>query len=391
MWRKREGDGVTRHGAAQLLLWSAFYYQLPALVPHMAVEGLPLNALSGAISAAILIWAGLIPVAGRLVDSGYGTAMMRLGGLLGVVLLVSMTVVPSPAVPIVIAVLGLPMAATLYDPCFAILLRTPGLDASRAITTVTLVAGLATLVSFPLVMLVAAVWPWQGVILVFAAIGALGAAMVPGEDRRPAPVTPHSAAPPVLARRVWGDLAWIAVPFGLAMFTHAALLFLLPLALMAVSPDNGWALYLPAILGPAQIAGRMLWRRLAPHSQPKSAACVMFALLVVPPVLLLMAQSYWLGVLVALLVQGGLYGIHTVLRPLVAAAVLPKPSLGQTIGTIATIGLLMMAAAPIVGGMLMQALGYQGLLAALLGVNLMALGLALFGQFEAQGRSAWNR
>lgn len=384
-------DAVTRHGAAQLLLWSAFYYQLPALLPHMTGGELSLSGISGAVTAAILVWAVLIPVAGRLVDHGHGVVMMRLGGALGVALLVLMTVVPYASVPLVIVALGVPMAATLYDPCFAILLRTTGLDASRAITTVTLVAGLATLLSFPLVMLIAAAWPWQGVVLVFAAIAALGVASIPGQANAQASVLSAPASPEKPPHRTRFDVALIAVPFGLAMFTHAALLFLLPLALLKVSSDNSWALYLPAILGPAQIAGRLLWRRLAPRSQPKSAANAMFALLLLPPLILLVAQSHWMGVLLALLVQGGLYGIHTVLRPLVAASVLPLSSLGQTLGSIATIGLLMMAAAPALGGVVMQNLGYQGLITSLLAVNLAALGFAVFGQFESHGRARWTQ
>jgi hypothetical protein len=384
-------DSVTRHGATQLLMWSAFYYQLPALLPHMTADGLSLSGISGAVTAAILVWAVLIPVAGRLVDHGHGVAMMRIGGAMGVALLILMTAVPYAALPLVIVALGVPMAATLYDPCFAILLRTAGLDASRAITTVTLVAGLATLLSFPLVMLIATVWPWQGVMLVFAGIAALGVASVPGQANEQVPVLAAPASPAKPPHRTRLDVALIAVPFGLAMFTHAALLFLLPLALLKVSSDNSWALYLPAILGPAQIAGRLLWRRLAPRSQPKSAANAMFALLLLPPLILLVVQSHWLGVLLALLVQGGLYGIHTVLRPLIAASVLPLSSLGQTLGAIATIGLLMMAAAPALGGVVMQNLGYQGLITSLLAVNLAALGFAVFGQFESHGRARWTQ
>lgn len=390
MSRVKSIDAVTRHGSAQLLLWSAFYYLLPALLPHMSDNGLLLNDLTGAITIAALVWAALIPVAGRLVDRGHGIAMMRIGGVIGVGLLVLMTLVPYAALPLVIAALGVPMAATLYDPCFAILLRTTGLDARRAITTVTLIAGLATLLTFPLVMLVATIWPWQGVVLVFAVIASLGVASIPdgGNDTASNPVDVSSPVRSPLRTRM--NLVLIAVPFGLAMFSHAALLFLLPLALLKINGENSWALYLPAILGPAQIAGRALWRRMALRGKPKGAASVMFALFLLPPMILLVSPSHWAGVLLALLIQGGLYGIHTVLRPLVAASVLPMSSLGQTLGSVATIGLLMMAAAPALGGVVMQNLGFQGLIASLLAVNLAALGVAVFGKFELQGRARWT-
>ena len=84
-------------------------------------------------------------------------------------------------------------------------------------------------------------------------------------------------------------------------------------------------------------------------------------------------------------------GRRHVLRPLVAAAVLPKSSLGQTLGSVATIGLLMMAVAPALGGVVMQNLGYQGLIVSLLAVNLTALGVAVIGKFESQGRARWTQ
>lgn len=384
-----DSDAVARHGVAQLLLWSAFYYLLPALLPHMVAGGADVGVLSIAITAAVLVWAVLTPLAGRFVDRGHGVAMMRCGGALGALLLAAMPIAPTSLRPIVIAGLGVSMAATLYDPCFAILLRTPRIDANAAITKVTLIAGLATLLTFPAVMLISAAWPWQGVALSFSAIAMLGVIAIPDLGAgRPIAVPARSDGTP--AGGVL-EVALVAIPFGLAMFSHATLLFLLPLALLRLDSANGWALYLPTVLGPAQIAGRLLWRRYAPADNPKAAASVLFVLLLIPPLLLLAVQSHWGGVLLALLLQGGLYGVHTVLRPLVAATVLPAGGLGQAIGTIAMIGLLMMAAGPALGGLLWQNVGYDGLIGMLLVVNAAAFGGALILQFVPRGRAAWTR
>lgn len=384
-----DNDAVARHGEAQLLLWSAFYYLLPALLPHLVESGADVGGLSAAITAAVLVWAVLTPLAGRLVDRGHGLAMMRCGGVLGALLLVAMPIVPAAFLPILIAALGVAMAATLYDPCFAILLRTPYIAASSAITKVTLIAGLATLVTYPAVMLISSAWPWQGVALSFAAVALLGVVAIPDLGAGQ-PVVTQPERGGVSAGGVL-EVALVAVPFGLAMFSHAALLFLLPLALLRLDGGNGWALYLPTVLGPAQIVGRLLWRRYAPAANPKAAACVLFVLLLLPPLLLLAVQAHWVGVLLALLLQGGLYGVHTVLRPLVAAAVWPRDRLGQAIGTIAMIGLLMMAAGPALGGWMWQSVGYDGLIIMLLAVNAAAFGGALILQFAPRGRVAWTR
>lgn len=387
-WRL-ESDAVARHGVAQLLFWSAFYYLLPALLPHLVEDGADIGLLSSAITIAVLVWAGLTPLAGRLVDRGHGVALMRWGGVVGALLLVLMQIVPLALLPVVIAAMGMAMAATLYDPCFAILLRTPKIAASPAITKVTLIAGLATLLTFPMVMLLSAVWPWQMVALSFAAIVLLGVVAIPdlGVGRSTtAPCARSGAAAPGVI-----ETALVALPFGLSMFSHAALLFLLPLALLRLDSGNGWALYLPTVLGPAQIAGRLLWRRYAPADNTKAAASVLFMLFLLPPLLLLALQGHWAGVLLALLLQGGLYGVHTVLRPLVAATVWPSETLGHAIGTIAMIGLLMMAAGPALGGWLWKGAGYDGLIITLLAVNAAAFGGALILQFAPRGGALWTR
>lgn len=121
-----------RHGVAQLLLWSAFYYLLPALLPLLRAEGVPTEAVSAAISGALLLWALTLPVAGSLVDKGHGVLLMRGGGLLGCLLMVLALVLPRQVALVPIVLLGFTMASTLYDPCFALLLRTRGLDASGA-------------------------------------------------------------------------------------------------------------------------------------------------------------------------------------------------------------------------------------------------------------------
>ena len=114
-------------------------------------------------------------------------------------------------------------------------------------------------------------------------LGTLAMAPNPGPTAPGAPaVNQPSTNLPDGFKDIAAYLVLIAVPFGLAMFSHAALLFLLPLALLQVSGENGWALYLPAILGPAQIAGRMLWRQMAPRSKPRGAARVMFVLFLLP-------------------------------------------------------------------------------------------------------------
>lgn len=378
-----------RHGVAQLLLWSAFYYLLPALLPLLQADGIASEPVSMAISGALALWALALPLAGNLVDRGHGLVLMRAGGALGVALMLLALVLPPPFGLVPIVLLGPAMAATLYDPCFAILLRTPGLDANKAITEVTLIAGMATVVTYPLVSGLSQVLEWPVVVLVFAGAGLAGVALLPSQgDTKPeaAPV----ARPAVRhAERLYST--WlVALPFGLGIFSHAVLLFVLPLALIERGWDTALALLLPAMLGPAQVAGRLLWRLIAPRASVEVSVVTMFSLAMITPAALLASGGNWWIIVSAMALQGGLHGINTVLRPLSARNVLPVETIGRSLGIIAMIGILCMAAAPMAGGLVYARIGFGGLVGLVAGANLIALMASIALAGLSRGRFAWT-
>ncbi|WP_323764484.1 MFS transporter [Marinovum sp.] len=365
---------VLRHALAQLLLWSGFYYLLPAVLPHMLAEtGWSDVQLSAAMSAGFLIWALLCPLAGSVIDRGWGPRAMRLAGLAGAgLLLVAATGQSLWLVGAALVLLGAPMAMTLYDPCFSLMIRRFGPAARRPITTVTLIAGLATLLTFPLVAgLSAAGLGWRGIFAAFAGLALVAVLLLPSEPAggavAPASVAPEGPAPG--ARTLVFGLA-----FALLIFGHAALLFQLPAQLASTRGlDN--ALLLPMVLGPAQIAGRLLWERLQRGFGLERAALGLFTVMLLPPLLLLdPGAGLWL-VLLALLVQGGCYGVHTILRPLLAAHWLPRAGFARRLGSIAMIGLLLMALAPAAAAWVTAALGLPGLLALVFLADLVGLAL----------------
>ena len=65
------------------------------------------------------------------------------------------------------ALLGLCMSGALYEPCFALITRARGADAKRSIVFVTLVAGFAGTVSFPVAHSLAQAFGWRVAVLCF--------------------------------------------------------------------------------------------------------------------------------------------------------------------------------------------------------------------------------
>jgi len=381
---------VARHGLAQLLLWSCFYYLPPALVPALAGAGIGAEGVSAAIGAAFIVWAVALPLAGHLIDRGMGAQMMRAGAALGVGLVLVAAVAPVQIAGAALVLLGLAMAATLYDPCFALIMRTPGLDAGKAITQVTLIAGLATLLTFPVVAGLGSILPWRGIVLIFAALGVLGVLLLPrtrevgGSHGQP---DMSKQAPSLREVR---HIFTVAVPFGLAIFSHVAIIWLLPVSLMDLGEQGAGVLLLPAILGPAQIAGRLAWHKFASGLSPRFAVLMLFALFLGPPAILLASQGSWALTLLALVLQGGLYGIHTVIRPIAARSVLPAQSFGRSLGIIAMIGIFFMAAGPGLGAAIWGRWGYDGLVLSLAAVNSAALMLAWYFHSLAGRSVSWK-
>jgi hypothetical protein len=118
--------------------------------------------------------AGLTPFTGRLVDRGLGGEMLIwLPGVaaLGVA---GLGLVSSLAGWLALwAVIGVAQAGSLYETCFAFLTRRMGNGARAAITRVTLVAGFAGTLAFPLGHWLGGGLGGQGALIAFAGLVAL--------------------------------------------------------------------------------------------------------------------------------------------------------------------------------------------------------------------------
>lgn len=366
-----DGPFVARHGVAQLLFWSGLYYLFPALSSAVAADtGWSTEWLGYAFTAAFLVWAALSPFVGGQVDQGRGEIMMRGAGTAGAAILVLLSLTESFTVFAVgMICLGAVMAATLYDPCFALMLRRFGQGASRRVATVTLIAGMSTLLTFPLAAMLLPSLSWRGVLILFSGGLMLAVILVPRAG--PAVLPRHHA---VTSRNALpGAVFSIGVGFGAVMFSHAALLFTLPVALQEAHDLRISAVLLPAVLGPSQVAGRLVWSGLFRHVSVEKAARGLFLFMLVPPLLLIAGPPSAGLVLFALVLQGAGYGVHTILRPMLASQVAPSSQLGRALGHIAMIGLVMMAVAPAVAGFAWASVGLPALLWLLLLVNITGL------------------
>ncbi|MBK6012293.1 MFS transporter [Streptomyces sp. MBT53] len=138
--------------ATQITSWGIVHYAFPVLDPQItASTGWCSTTTTAAFSGALLVPAATgIPV-GRILDRRGPRAVMTTGSLLGVVVVPAIAYAPDLiAFSAAWLLTGIAMAATLYQPAFAVLTRWWGEDRVRALTIVTIAGGLASTAFAPL-------------------------------------------------------------------------------------------------------------------------------------------------------------------------------------------------------------------------------------------------
>lgn len=268
---------VLRLGTAQTLAWASSYY-LPTLLAAPMARDLGVSSASVflAFSGALLIAALLGPWAGRTIDRRGGRTVLSGTSLLFAAGLIAMAFAQGPlSLAAAWGLMGLAMGAGLYEAAFAALVARHGHAARRAISGITLLAGFASTVGWPLSAWMEAAWGWRGACLGWAALHLLlglplnlslpfktpAAAKAPPVAHPPSsaagPSTPSapSAPPSRTALLAMGLLGFV---FAIGWFTSTAMAAHLPALLQAHGATAAGALALAALVGPAQVVARIL-------------------------------------------------------------------------------------------------------------------------------------
>lgn len=195
---------------AQLVSWGSLYYAFALFIGPLEREmGWSRTEITGALTLGLLTTAAASPLAGRAIDRFGGRLPMSAGSLGATLLLLAWAAVDRLLLFYLVWIgLGATMAFVLYDAVFAPLARTLVATYRRAVTVVTLLAGFASTVFFPLVHFAIAAVGWRGalVLLAFLDLAISGSAhlFVPprhgparrraGDPRFPAPTTAGETA-----------------------------------------------------------------------------------------------------------------------------------------------------------------------------------------------------
>ncbi|MEU2756423.1 MFS transporter [Streptomyces albidoflavus] len=368
----------------EIVSWGVLYYAFPVLAPQISQEtGWSSPAVAAAFSGALIVSAlAGIPL-GRVLDRRGPRKIMTGGSLLAAPAVVAVALAPSlPLFIIAWLVCGLAMSATLYPPAFAALTGWfDGPQRMRALTTVTLVAGLASTVFAPLTAALAHHMSWRTTYLILAVV--LAAVTVPLHAlclRAPWPARSGEAAadldataarPPESAVARTRPFLILGLSMALASFAFAAaVVATVPLLTnRALSSEAAaWALGLGGV---GQVLGRLgyaaLIRRVGVRARIVLAyslgGLTTLALGIAPgPVPLLIAAS---------MAAGAVRGVATLLQATAITDRWGAQSYGALSGLLSAPAVAATALAPWAGAALATLLGGYpalfALLAALLG------------------------
>jgi MFS family permease len=302
----------------EIVSWGILYYAF-AVLGHTIAEdtGWSLARLTALFSAALIASGAVGVYAGRIIHRHGPRWVMTVGSVLATVALV--IIATAPNLPVFAAgwlVAGVAMAGVLYAPAFAAITVWFGPDRVRALTAVTLVAGLASTVFAPLTAALASKLSWQSTYLVLAAILAV------------LTIAPHA----IFLRPAWpmpsdepeakGDRAGGAHPPGfwtltiaytaMSICAYAGIINLVPLLNERgyTATEAAWAL---GIGGFGQVIGRLGYARLAARVDLVPRTVAIFGVSALCTGILAVVPGPYIVVVAASLIAGYTRGLATLL------------------------------------------------------------------------------
>jgi predicted MFS family arabinose efflux permease len=252
-------------GSAQTLAWGSTYYLPAILAAPMARElGASTGLVFGAFSAALVVAAVLGPLAGRRIDVFGGRDVLALSSLVFAAGLTTLAVAQGAGMLFAgWLVIGIGMAMGLYEAAFSTLAGIYGRKVRGPITGITLLAGLASTICWPISAYLEAEVGWRMACFIWASahilIGLpLNRFLVP-LSAQPTPAVTKQAAHAVLRGPAGNDaMALLALVFAVTWFTSTAMAAHLPQLLQEAGASPAAAIAAAALVGPAQVAGRLL-------------------------------------------------------------------------------------------------------------------------------------
>ncbi|HQR09770.1 MAG TPA: MFS transporter, partial [Casimicrobiaceae bacterium] len=306
----------------------------------------------GSFTAGLFLSGMVSPVVGRQIDTRGGRRVLAGGSLLGAVASAALATCQGPLTMLAGWLLaGAAMGACLYDPAFATLHQLSGTSYRRAVTALTLFGGFASTVFWPLSQYLLDAIGWRHTFAVYAGLHLfvclpLHLFLVPR-------VAPHAIAredayaTTAAAGARGAAFAWLATALALAAFMGTAIAAHLIDLLTATGLSARDAVLVGSLIGPMQVAGRIMEFAFGRHLRALAVGTLAFALMAASLALFTQVRGVWIVALAFAMIYGWSNGVMTIVRGTVPAELFGHRGYGALLGRLARPQFVLKSSAPL--------------------------------------------
>ena len=328
---------------AQTILWAGLYYLFPALFARWELNlGFSKTAIASAFTSALIISSLLAPLVGNLIDKGHGQKILIGSSILGAAGLIVLSFSSEFWVFFLTwSVMGIALSGCLYEPCFAYVTKVRGTKAKDAIIFITLIAGFAGTVSFPVANIFADLINWQASARLFAFVILLFVVPIlflstKNEDKHS--INLNSSPDKISNYKLRDDLirpefSYLFFSFFVLALAHGMIItHIIPL-LIERNISNSIQLLISASIGPMQVLGRIIMIILQKQNfSINIISTLTFLLKIIGTVFLIYANDNIYFLILFVIFQGSGAGMTSISRAVVTANIMGYERFGSVSG-----------------------------------------------------------
>lgn len=371
---------ISALGVVMILTWGSTFYLLAVLAgPIQSETGWSGGEVTAGVSIALLVSAFSAGQIGRLIQHEGGRRVLSAGVVLIAIGLVLLGL--SRTLPVYLAawgVIGLGMAAALYDAAFSTLGRLYGREARSAITALTLWGGFASTVCWPISAFLVETVGWRATCFAYALLHLIVSlpltwCVLPRGVPAMIRAAPNAALPALPRDRF--DLRFWSIAVAAAVLAMLASVW--SVHLITILTDQGFALAaavgLGALIGSAQVGARVVEMLGRGRHHP------IWTMIASTSLVLLGFLGLWFGFPAgaALVAYGAGNGLWSIARGALPLAIFDPQDYALIMGRLARPALIASALAPVLGAMLIHAYGTQAMLTFLVAGAVLPLAAAI--------------
>lgn len=374
-------------GLTQIIGYGTMYYTLAIVAADIASElSVPVSTIFASLSLALLAGGAAAPYAGKLIDRRGAAQIMTIGSGAAAVALVAIAVAPNlPIFVLGLMAVEIAGALVLYDAAFACIVQGGG--SRRRITHLTLIAGFASTVFWPLTSSLSGLLSWREIIAVYALLHV--ACCLPahwwltrsfrarskniGVEPAALEESNETPLPQTLRRPV---LFLIALGFALSGFLILGITAQMVPVLAALGLGTA-GVVVSMLFGPAQVLARLINMSAASGQHPLTITILMAGTLPISALLLWLTAPSVIGAAAFAVLFGLASGLKSIVQGTLPLALFGREAYAERLGWLASARLILTAIAPFIMAYLTDTAGVSTALLTMTAFGFVGLGLFL--------------